>query len=286
VLIADSQVHIWGPDRPDRPWLKGHAPRRPVPLGPEELLREMDAAAVQRAVLVPPRLEGDRNEFVLEAAQKYPDRFAVMGRIPLEAPGARERNFLRKWRQQPGMLGIRCSFAAARWTDALDRGDLDWLWHEAEAAGVPVMALVTQELVPLIDRIAERHCGLKLAICHLALPTDQQDEEAFRNFDKVLVLARRANVVVKASALPAYTTDGYPFRAVHPYLRRVYDAFGPRRMFWGSDFSRLRCSYREAVTMFTEEIPWLTSGDKEWIMGRSLCEWLGWNLPDAGGQQR
>ena len=25
-----------------------------------------------------------------------------------------------------------------------------------------------------------------------------------------------------------------------------------------------------------EEIPWLTADDKEWIMGRGVCEWLGW----------
>ena len=35
-------------------------------------------------------------------------------------------------------------------------------------------------------------------------------------------------------------------------------------MFWGSDLTRLPCSYREAVTMWTEEIPWLSAQDKEW----------------------
>ena len=48
--------------------------------------------------------------------------------------------------------------------------------------------------------------------------------------------------------------------------------------FWGTDLSRLPCTYREAVTMFTEEIPWLSREDKEWIMGRGVCEWLGWKL--------
>ena len=61
----------------------------------------------------------------------------------------------------------------------------------------------------------------------------------------------------------------------------MYDTFGPKRMCWGSDMSRLPCSYRQAITYFTEEIPWLTAEDKEWIMGRSLCDWLGWKLPDA-----
>lgn len=42
---------------------------------------------------------------------------------------------------------------------------------------------------------------------------------------------------------------------------------------------------RRAITMFTEEIPWLTADDKTWIMGRGLCEWLRWKLPPCGSEQ-
>jgi hypothetical protein len=31
--------------------------------------------------------------------------------------------------------------------------------------------------------------------------------------------------------------------------------------------------------MFTEELPWLRGDDLEWVMGRGICEWLGWPLP-------
>lgn len=287
MFIVDSQVHIWGPNTPERPWREGERVHRKEPLGAEELLREMDAAGVHRAVLVPPSLDANRNDLVLEAAQRHPDRFAVTGRLNIETPGA--RNLIANWCRQPGMLGLRFSFNRPQWVPALTEGRVDWLWEEAEKAGVPIMMLVTHAMVHLIDRIAERHPGLKLALCHLSLTNDTQDEEAFRDFDKLLALAKRPNVAVKASALPCYTSDTYPYRRLHPYIRRVYDAFGPRRIFWGTDLSRLMfwgvglwrlpCSYREAVTMFTEEIPWLTTQDKEWIMGRGLCEWLGWELP-------
>ena len=162
----------------------------------------------------------------------------------------------------------------------LTEGRIDWLWAEAERAGVPIMVLVSHSMVHLIDRIAERHQGLKLVMDHLAL-TGGKDEEAFSGLASLLAIARRPNVAVKASALPCFTHDAYPYRRLHPYLRRVYDAFGPRRMFWGTDLSRLPCSYREGITMFTEEIPWLTEEDRAWIMGRGVCEWLGWPLPSA-----
>jgi predicted TIM-barrel fold metal-dependent hydrolase len=275
VFIADAQVHIWQANTPARPWRKGVEAHRSSPLDAAELSREMDAAGVQRAVLVPPTLDDDRNDLALDAARVHPNRFAVMGRLDLDAPGARDK--IATWRKQPGMLGLRYSFQRPWVAPALTQGRVNWLWEEAEKAGVPIMMLITHDLVALIDEVAARHPELKIVLDHLALPLGKKDEEAFRDLDKLLVIARRPNVAVKASALPVYTSDCYPFRRLHPYVRSVYDRFGPKRMFWGSDLSRLTCPYRECVTMFTEEMPWLSSADLEWIMGRGLCEWLEWN---------
>lgn len=271
--IVDAQVHIWAANTPERPWPARHQPHKPEPITKDDLLREMAAAGVDRAVIVPPSWEGERNDIALAAAQAHPDRFAVMGRLDPEAPGA--RGLIANWRRQPGMLGLRFTFHRPFLQPLLTEGRVDWLWPEAEQAGVPITVLVPHALLPLLDRVAERHPGLKLSIDHLAL-TSGKDEQAFREFGELLALARRPNLAVKVSCLPHYTTDAYPYRWLHPYIRRVYDAFGPKRMFWGSDLSRLPCSYREGVTMFTEEIPWLSPGDKEWIMGRGACEWWGW----------
>jgi len=269
MLIVDAQVHLWAANTPERPWPARHQPHRPEPITRDELLREMAAAGVDRVVIVPPAWEGERNDVALAAALSHPERFAVMGRLDPEAPGA--RGLLAGWRRQPGMLGLRFTFHRP----LLVEGKVDWLWSEAEKHGVPIMLLVLHSDLHLIDRVAELHPGLKLVIDHLGLHHGK-DEEAFAGLDQLLALARRPNIAVKASCLPFFTTDAYPYRRLHPHIRRVYDAFGPQRMFWGSDLSRLPCSYRQCVTMFTEEIPWLTAQDQEWIMGRGLCEWIGW----------
>lgn len=111
---------------------------------------------------------------------------------------------------------------------------------------------------------------------HLALSSSKKDAAAFAEFDKLLAIAKRPNVAAKVSALPCYSTDTYPYRSLHGYVRQAYDAFGPQRLFWGSDLSRSRIPYRQHVTLFSEEIPWLTADDKAWIMGRGVCEWIGW----------
>jgi predicted TIM-barrel fold metal-dependent hydrolase len=274
--IVDAQVHIWAASTPERPWPARHRPHRRVPITRDDLLREMAAANVDRAVLVPPSWEGERNDIVLAAAAMRPDRFAVMGRLDPEAPAARAA--IKAWRAQPGMLGLRLTFHRPSLQPLLTEGRMDWLWPEAESAGVPIMMTCPFSIMHLADGIAERHPGLKLVIDHLGLLPGTKDEEAFRDFDRVLALARRPNVAVKASALPCYTTDSYPYRRLHAPIRRAYDAFGPRRLFWGTDLSRLPCSYREAVTLFTEELKWLTPEDREWIMGRGVCEWIGWTF--------
>jgi len=70
-----------------------------------------------------------------------------------------------------------------------------------------------------------------------------------------------------------------PYKNIHGYLRQIFDAFGPHRCFWGTDITRMPCSYRQCVTMFTDELPWLQGSDKELVMGRAVCEWLGWKHP-------
>jgi predicted TIM-barrel fold metal-dependent hydrolase len=275
MLIVDSQVHIWGAHTPERPWPAGetHAPQRDIPLGAEELLRAMDGAGVARCILVPPSWEGDRNDLALAAAARYPERFAVMGRFPVEDPAQAVR--LAAWRQQPGMLGVRLTLHRSPWREWWEEGRLDGFWAQAERAGLPVMVYAPGRLKQF-DAIAGRHRGLPLILDHLGLPLGLQDAAAFASLDELLALARHPNVAVKPSALPCYTRERYPFSGLHPYLRRVYDAFGPERMLWGSDYSRLPCPYPEALALFSEALDFLSVKDRQWILGRAALKWLGW----------
>jgi predicted TIM-barrel fold metal-dependent hydrolase len=275
MLIVDAQSHIWGANTPQRPWPARTRPHREEPFGADELLREMNAAGVDRVIIVPPSWEGDRNDLALAAAQAYPNRYAVMGRLAADAP----RGSIATWRSQPGMLGLRFTFHTPLLAPLLTERHMDWVWREAEAAGVPVMVYLHHDLLHFVDDVAERHPELRIVIDHLALPYLKKDAEAFADFDRLLPLAKRPNIAVKASTLPSHTTDVYPYRRTHPYLRSVYDAYGPKRVFWATDFTALPCTYRQAIDMFTEEIAWFTPEDREWIMGRGVCEWLGWKLP-------
>jgi L-fuconolactonase len=275
--IVDSQVHIWGADTPERPWQPGRAreAQKPYPVDKESLLLQMDLAGVRRIVLVPPSWEGDRNDIALEAAQSYPDRFAVMGRLTLDDPASQD--LVAGWRDQPGMLGMRFVFHNEFYRHFLTDGTADWLWPAAERAGIPLMVLMPGMLDHL-DRIAGAHPGLKLVIDHVGLNVRGRGPQVWEDLPAVCALAKHPNVAVKASGMPSLSNERYPFADLHPHIRTLVEAFGPRRTFWGTDLTRMPCTYYECITLFTEHLPWLKGEDLEWVMGRGVCEWLGWPL--------
>jgi predicted TIM-barrel fold metal-dependent hydrolase len=129
-----------------------------------------------------------------------------------------------------------------------------------------------------LDQIAGRHPGLKLVIDHVGLNVRGRGPKVWEDLPAVCALARHANVAVKASGMPSLSTEAYPFSDLHPHIRTLVDAFGPQRTFWGTDLTRMPCTYYECITLFTEHLPWLQGEDLAWVMGRGICEWLDWPL--------
>ncbi|MEJ0017950.1 MAG: amidohydrolase family protein [Acetobacteraceae bacterium] len=270
--IIDAQIHLWGTGLPSN---LSH--RQVTHFTAEEAIPLMDEAGVDAAVIHPPGWDPNSMEMAFKAVRDYPGRFVILGSLPLEAPDSRDH--IAAWRDQPGMLGLRYTFLhdpARRW---LADGTLDWLWAAAERAGVPIAMLATDSLVE-IGRLAERHPGLRLTIDHLGGRgglTTLKDDAAMEHMPRLVALARHPNIAVKATGAPGYSAESYPYPKMQGYLRQIYDAFGPHRMFWGTDITKMPCSWRQCVTMFTEELPWLDEADQRLVMGDALRAWWGWD---------
>src|SRR5215468_5341030 len=166
-IIVDAQVHLWKAHTPERPWPadgigQAHIPR---PFSYYELLARMDEAGVDRVVIVPPSWEGYRNEYAMEAAKKWPKRFAVMGRLRLDDPKSKE--LLATWKEQPGMLGVRHTFNRLQSTWLTD-GTADWFWPAAVKLNLPVM-VATSGHERGMSAVLERNPDLALIVDHLSL---------------------------------------------------------------------------------------------------------------------
>jgi predicted TIM-barrel fold metal-dependent hydrolase len=270
--IIDAQVHLWS--QAIIPPVSNH--RQVQSFSAEELLAEMAEAGVDGALIHPPfSWDPTSNALSIEACRKYPDRFAVMGQFP---PGDRSNEkLIATWRQQPGMKGFRWVFAYGDQPRQLQEGQFDWLWPAVEKAGLPI-AMLAGNFLDKFRWIAETHPNLTLIIDHCGLKSGAKDAAALEHLDKLLPLAKLPNVALKATGAPGYSTQPYPFPNLHDPLHRLFDAFGPDRFFWGTDITRMPCTYRQCVTFFTEELPWLKGADLEKVMGRGLAKWIGWDF--------
>jgi predicted TIM-barrel fold metal-dependent hydrolase len=105
--------------------------------------------------------------------------------------------------------------------------------------------------------MAERFPGVKVVIDHFAMiDITRPDSEGI---DQILALERLPNVYIRTS-LHNSSKEQIPYRDMWPYLRRVYDRFGPQRMIYANFYELL---------IMKELIPFFTAEDKEWILGKT-----------------
>jgi L-fuconolactonase len=265
MLIVDSQVHLFDPRSLEQAERIGQHVIRPA-----EIVAAMDEAGVSLAYLVPSG--SGANQACLDAMTRWPSRFRVMGGLRLNRP--READLLPGW-QQAGFAGLRLTFPPFREPSWLRDGTADWVWPAAERLGLPIMLWAPGQLAELAS-IAERHPALRLVIDHLNLYVEDRGTTVYEVVDQVIRLARFSNVAVKASALPANSQGGFPFRDMHEAVKRAVDSFGPDRVFWGTDYTRMACTLTEAVKMFTDHLGFLSDSDMEKVMGIAITSWVGW----------
>jgi predicted TIM-barrel fold metal-dependent hydrolase len=275
-MIVDAQIHLWKAESEDWKWVPGLQPQLPVPFTIERAISMMDEAGVDRAVIVPPSWPGDRNDYALEAVKRYPTRFRVMGKLPLQDPKALD--LLPKWKEQQGMVGLRVIFNNAQTIPWLTDGTADRFWPAAEKAGLPVMCFAPGRTAAL-GPVAERHPQLQLILDHMGVTAAMlKDNSLDAAIGQTVALAKHPNISVKVSASPGLSRQPYPFRDVADYVKRVFDAYGPQRSYWGTDItnSYAKASYRQRITQFTEELSFLSESDKDQVMGRAIVARLKW----------
>lgn len=266
MLTCDSQIHLFPEGHEERAAKFG---QRVIPLA--TILADMDAAGIDRAVLVPPFPAA--MQISLDAVAAHPDRFRTTAHLALDKPEAREQ--VTAW-PDGAVVAVRVAFPPWHKVSWLDDGTADWFWPVAAAQGLPVMVWAPGQLAKL-GPVAAANPALNLIVDHLGLFVDDKDDALDPILDQLVALAVHDNVSVKASALPCATDEPYPYRGLAPRIERVVEAFGAGRVFWGTDATRLPCTYAQAVAMFTEELPFLKGDDLDLVMGGALLRRLGWD---------
>jgi predicted TIM-barrel fold metal-dependent hydrolase len=142
------------------------------------------------------------------------------------------------------------------------------LWKRARDLKVPMQILTPVTRMPDIARLAEKFPDLTVVIDHMAdCPADQPAE-----LEKLLALKRYPRVFVKVSHTWSVSREAYPYRDALVQVKKLYDAFGPRRLMWGTDWpmSESRCTYARTLAVVRDEMKFLNEDDKIWLLGRTV----------------
>ena len=213
--IVDAQVHLWKAESEDWKWVPGMKPQMPEPFTIEKLVPLMDEAGVDRVVIVPPSWPGDRNDYGLEAAKRYPKRFAVMGRIPLKNPQSRGA---------PAQME-RAAGHARRAADVPRPGT--GVADRRHAGLVLAGGRKGRSAGDVPDRRPERRACPRGGAPSAAATDRRPHGRRWRNrqegrladaIGQTASLAKYPNVSVKLSAAPNYSSEAYPFRDFTPHI--------------------------------------------------------------------
>jgi predicted TIM-barrel fold metal-dependent hydrolase len=268
MIIVDTHMHPWTTDWEQYPFAPPEATmKRPEePNTAEEIVEMTERQAVDFTVLVQVRYYGWDNRYLADCLRRFPGRFAAQGLIDPRDPAAADR--LAYWMQEHGLAGMRLSPSYDRQADWLNSPGSYPLWRRAEELGAVFNFLIREEQLPELGEMAARFPGVPVVVDHMGYPDIAGDTA------KLVRLARLPNVHVKVTEFYNHSkTREYPYADVLPTVRRVYDAFGPQRLMWGTGFvhgERVgRIPYAQELELIREHVPFFRPADQEWILGRT-----------------
>ncbi|MBK1787088.1 amidohydrolase family protein [Prauserella cavernicola] len=271
-MIVDAQIHVWKASTPDRPWpADAIEPQRRIPLEVPEVARLMDEAGVSGALLLGPTWEGSRNDYTLAAAAAEPTRFGAICRYATGDPAEVEK--LAHWRDVPGRYGIRMSLNRGDVDGAVEAAAASGFWAAAQRFGVP-LSIYAPGRYALYEQLARQYPSLRITVDHAAV--ESANVALVDAVRPLLALAKYPGIAVKASALPCFVREQYPFPSISEAVYRLVDAFGAHRVFFGSDLSRLPIPYGQLVDVFVNHTPRLGDDDRAAVLGGALRDWIGW----------
>jgi len=280
--VVDTHMHLWSldlqryPISPPEPNIRPQTEDGSV----ERYLEEMKGHGVDRAVLVQIRQYGFNNRYIAECVRRFPRLFVGHGLIDPHDPN--NAAVLEREVRENGLAGMRLSpiyQPKEQWLNAPANYPL---WRKAEELGVVFNVFLAPAQIPQLEDMVRRYPRVKVVVDHLGRPDIIAWPPWVEN-DSLLRLARYRNVWVKFTELyTASKTKAYPYLDVQPFGRRVYEAFGPRRLLFGTGMvgKTRRIPLIDELRLIREDIPFFADRDKEWILGRNALAL--WKWPRAG----
>jgi predicted TIM-barrel fold metal-dependent hydrolase len=263
IRILDPHVHVWKHD-PEFPF----APDARVPerdATPETLLALMKANGVARTVIIQVIHYKYDNRYLAAVLKRYPRMFHGVCRVDPLDPAAPDR--LARLTGE-GFRGVRLSPAGNASGDWFHGPLMPPLWKCCQELKVPMTVLAPITRMPEVGKLLDGLPELTVVIDHMAdCPIDRPAE-----LEKLIALKRYPKVFVKISHTWSISRQPYPWLDAQEYVKRLYEAFGPQRLMWATDWPIVEnvSTYERALSVVRDDMKFLSAEDKSWILSKTI----------------
>ena len=249
----DSHHHLWAINDTDYVWM-----------GPEHgILRRdflcadleavLDESGIDGSVAVQARQMVEETDWLLGLAETSPRIRGVVGWVPLCDDDCAD--VLDRFSSRKHLVGVRHVVH--------DEPDDDFILREDFNRGVRLLSdrklaydiLIFWKHLGQTIRFVDQHPGQVFVLDHIAKPRIARDAFDTEWAAGIRELARRGNVSCKISGvLTEVRGESWDLDLVRPYLDTVFEAFGPQRVMFGSDWPvcLLRASHSAWVQLVGE----------------------------------
>jgi predicted TIM-barrel fold metal-dependent hydrolase len=277
--VIDTHMHVWASDNRRFPFAHPYDKNyqgMPAAGTVEMLVEDMDQHGCTHCVLVQTVCHGWDNTYLVECLKRYPTRFKGHGLI--DPTDAKVADKLEYWTKEHGLHGMR--FSPMYYLNGSHGGD-GWLdadethrvWRKAEELGSVFNFFIAPKQLPALAKMAQAHPRVPVIVDHLS-QVDLGAADPEPDFRLLLDMARLPNISVKVSELSSVSASrAYPFADAFPYVKRVYEAFGPDRLLFGTGYpGAARAAYKrppldKEIDLIDKEMIFFSQQDRDKILG-------------------
>lgn len=273
-MRIDAHQHFWKYQPEEYGWIGPEMTclrRDFLPANLQPLLRR---AGFDGSLAVQARQTLQETAWLLELARAENSGIrGVVGWVPLTSESVRA-DLERFASDQPLLKGVRHVVQDEPDDQFLLREDFNRGVSQLRAFGLVYDILIFERHLPAAIAFVDRHPNQVFVLDHIAKPRIAAGEkEPWRKH--IRALAERPNVYCKLSGLVTEADIRRPsYEALVPYMETVLEAFGPRRLLFGSDWPvcLLACPYETWTEWVQRFLAPLSPEEQAYILGRTAAE--------------
>jgi L-fuconolactonase len=233
-LRIDTHQHFWSYVPESYDWITPEMAVLRCDYAPATLEPQLERSGVSGTLAVEARGHLDETRNLLRIAAGSELVRGVVGWLPLTEQNAAAS--IEQWASEPKLKGVR------HWMGAPN--DLSYMLQAAlhqgvsllEGAGLSYDLMLWPPQLPAAAAFVDRHPRQVFIVDHFAKPFIREGQLEPWSRD-LRALAQRPNVYCKLSGLATEADHvRWTLDDLRPYVEVVLDAFGPRRLMFGSDW--------------------------------------------------